>query len=151
MKKGIFLVLLAVTFHANALFLEDLYTQSLVAFDFSKRPALFTFVQPRCAPCKAQLKSLDCVYEKFKDRVFIFAVQATGDAGELARSLKPLKLAFPLFAKQESFVGRYAGSIGTPRTVLIERGGKVSFTVDGPRDCAFWGSKLEEVLRAAGM
>lgn len=150
MKKLFVLVLLVASPSVKALFLENLATQSLTAFDFTKRPALFTFVQPRCAPCKIQLKSLTCVYEKFKDKVHVFAVQATGDAGELMRSLKPLKLSVPLFAAKESFLDQYDGRKGTPRTVVIGRGGKVLQTVDGARDCSFWTAELEEALRASG-
>ncbi len=135
---------------ANALFLENLATQSLVSFDFTKRPALFTFVQPRCAPCKVQLKSLECVFGKFKDQAHIFAVQATGDPGELARSLKPLRLAVPLFASNGTFLDQYDGRKGTPRTVLLGRGGKVLQKVDGARECAFWEKALQEAMDADG-
>ncbi len=123
--------------------LEDLFTQRLVEV-VNTKPALITFVQPGCIPCKKQLTALQCVGKRLgAEKVSLFGVQAVGDRGEMQRALKPLRLSYPILVGTQKFLTAFgAADSATPLTAVVAPGGKVLERILGAFPCEYWVGKV---------
>jgi thiol-disulfide isomerase/thioredoxin len=129
---------------AASVYFEDLNTERLMPWE-QKKPALFVFIQPKCAPCKKQLEEMKCVHSQWHSKVDVFGVRARGEKEDLKRSLRGQSFPFPIVSASNEFLSQYAASsAGTPFSVLVGQRGQVALKIVGPKDCAFWSKAIGE-------
>lgn len=132
----------------SPLYLEELATDRLQEIDLLSRPSLITFIQPSCDPCKKQLEAMKCFFEQAGKEVQVLAVQTAGDSVDLARSIKKLRVPFPVLKGTEKFLSKFnALPQGTPFTVLVGTGETEKMRISGPRPCDFWLQQVERTKR----
>ncbi|MDX2170391.1 MAG: TlpA disulfide reductase family protein [Deltaproteobacteria bacterium] len=89
-----------------------------------------------CPPCRAEMPSMEVLYQRFRDRDFaMLAVAEDSDgATSVAPFVRDMKLSFPILLDSDNHLpGRY-GVTGYPETFIIDRSGNVAKHVIGPED-----------------
>jgi len=91
-----------------------------------------------CPPCRAEMPSMESLYQRFKGRDFaMLAVAEDTDDGPVREFVRELGLTFPILLDTANRLpGRY-GVTGYPETFIIDRSGQVIKHVVGP---AAWNS-----------
>lgn len=136
---------ISLAFAAQKTFLEDLFTNRLVAVEYTK-PTLLTFIQPNCGPCKMQIEALKCVHEKKGKAVEILLVQSSGDPQVLQNALRREHLPFKALKGSPKFLAAFgADTSGTPLTALVDAKGKVLQRILGAQPCDYWQETLKQV------
>jgi peroxiredoxin len=86
-----------------------------------------------CPPCRAEMPSMQALYERLKDRDFaMVAVAEDTDAAAVASFVKELGLTFPVLLDTENHLPARLGVTGFPETFVIDRDGQVIKHVIGP-------------------
>ncbi|MBY0369688.1 thioredoxin fold domain-containing protein [bacterium] len=143
--KLLLALLVSVSWSAEKVFLEDLFSDRLVPVEF-KKPTLLTFIQPHCGPCKRQIEALECVHAKQGEKTEIMLVQASGDLKDLQTSLRKQHLPFTMLKGSPKFLAKYAANLeGTPMTVVFDAKGTIQGRVPGAQSCDFWQGVLTEL------
>ncbi len=89
-----------------------------------------------CPPCRAEMPSMEALYQRFRGRDFaMLAVAEDSDgAKSVAPFVKDLALTFPVLLDADNHLpGRY-GVTGYPETFIIDRAGNVAKHFIGPED-----------------
>jgi peroxiredoxin len=88
-----------------------------------------------CAPCRAEMPSMQRLYDRFKGREFaMLAVSEDTDADDVAAFVKELNLTFPILLDSSNRLPARFGVTGYPETFVIDRDGRVIKHVIGPED-----------------
>lgn len=88
-----------------------------------------------CAPCRAEMPSMQALYERFKGRDFtMIAVSEDTNAEDVAAFAKELKLTFPILLDTSNRLPGRFGVTGYPETFIIDRDGRVIEHFVGPEN-----------------
>ena len=117
--------------------LPDLNGKQVSLADYRGKIVLLNFWASWCLPCRAEMPSMEKLYNKFKNSAFtILAV----NLGETVKQVKAFKesysLNFPILLDADSSVGSIYGAISIPTSYLIDRDGYMIGGALGPRDWA---------------
>ena len=90
-----------------------------------------------CLPCRAEMPSMEKLYNKFKNSDFAILAVNLGEGKEQVKAFKELySLNFPILLDADSSVGSIYGAISIPTSYLIDRDGYMIGGALGPRDWA---------------
>ena len=107
-----------------------------------------------CPPCRAEMPSMQKLYQRFRGRDFELLAVSQDDNGKEAVEpfVKELGLTFPVLVDPDHQVGDRYGVWGYPETFILDRTGHVAERVIGPRE---WDSpasvaQIEQLLGEGG-
>lgn len=88
-----------------------------------------------CAPCRAEMPSMQRLYDRFKGRDFaMLAVSEDTDEDAVAAFVTELNLTFPILLDSGNRLPARFGVTGYPETFVIDRDGRVIKHVIGPEE-----------------
>jgi len=89
-----------------------------------------------CPPCRAEMPSMETLYQRFKGRDFVMlAVSEDSDGAQsVAPFVKELGLSFPVLLDADNHLPSRYGITGYPETFIIDRAGNVVKHVIGPEE-----------------
>src|SRR5690606_8572851 len=124
---------------------RDIHGRSFSLASLQGKVVVLNFWATWCPPCRAEMPSLDGLYQKLKaDTGFVFlAVDADGAAERSAAFMKQHGYAIPL-AVPGGPISEALFSGTLPTTVILDRAGNVAMRETGATD--FGSKKLEEFL-----
>jgi peroxiredoxin len=88
-----------------------------------------------CPPCRAEMPSMQTLYERLKGRDFVMlAIAEDTNAADVAGFVKDLGLTFPVLLDTDNTLPARFGVTGFPETFIIDREGQVIKHVIGPEE-----------------
>jgi peroxiredoxin len=86
-----------------------------------------------CGPCRAEMPSMERVYQAYKDQGFSIAAVSVdeGSADKIAAFGRELALTFDLLHDRSGLIQQTYQMIGVPQSFLLDRAGRVSFVALG--------------------
>ena len=115
--------------------LPDLNGGSLNLNSFEGKVVFLNFFATWCGPCKAEVPSMQKLYEKLKAEGFeILAVDLQENPGAVEAFVKRYGLTFPVVLDRSGQIGAYYGARSIPTSYVIDRSGNVIAGAVGTRD-----------------
>jgi len=104
-----------------------------------------------CGPCDVEAPDLQKLYEKYKDKVDLYAVNETKyDTVRGAKDFVAEKqIQFPVLMDKSGTVGDDYKVFSYPISFIISRDGVVLHRLEGPQKLADWEKMLSEAIAAA--
>ncbi|RKP54312.1 TlpA family protein disulfide reductase [Cohnella endophytica] len=101
-----------------------------------------------CYPCELEAPDLKDIYEKHKDKLDLYAVNATkfDKLREANDFVKEQQLPFPILTDAKGTVGDQYKVFSFPISFIIDRNGVIRHRIEGVIDRKKWEQYLEEVL-----
>jgi peroxiredoxin len=122
---------------AQNFILPDLNGKQVSLEDHRGKVVFLNFWATWCPPCRAEMPSMEKLYNKFKSKDFtILAVNLGDDISQVKAFKETYKLNFPILLDTDSSLGMIYGAISIPTTYLIDRDGYIFGGALGPRDWA---------------
>jgi peroxiredoxin len=89
-----------------------------------------------CPPCRAEMPSMERLYQRFRGRDFeLLAVSQDEDGKRVVEPfVKEMKLSFPVLIDPDHQVGDRYRVWGYPETIVVDRDGHIDEHVVGPRE-----------------
>jgi peroxiredoxin len=115
--------------------LQDLDGREVRLADLRGKIVFLNLWATWCPPCRAEMPSMEALYQRFKGRDFaMLAVAEDTDTAAVAAFVRELGLTFPVLLDPDNRLpGRY-GVTGYPETFVIDRNGQVIKHVIGPEE-----------------
>lgn len=122
--------------------LEDLKGKKISFHHFKGRVVFLNFWATWCRPCQEEMPSMEDLYQKFKEKNFVFLTISAdyGDKNLVKEFIEKHKYSFPTLIDPKNTVLDLYGVKGIPTTFLIDKKGKLIGKAVGPRN---W--KSEEI------
>ncbi|BCB95138.1 thiol:disulfide interchange protein [Dissulfurispira thermophila] len=131
--------------------LNDITGKKVKLSEFRGRVILLNFWATWCGPCKAEMPSLNNLYNEFKDKGFVVLAVSVDTSEKSVKSfIKDNKLSFPvLMDKNKAVSFDDYGVLGLPTTFLIDKNGGIVEKIMGERE---WDSPQikERILKLIG-
>jgi len=104
-----------------------------------------------CGPCDAEAPDLAKLYDKYKDKVDLYAVNETKyDTVRGAKDfVKEKDIQFPVLMDKNGDVGDDYKVYSYPISFIIDRTGVVKYRLEGPQKLADWEKMLDAVIAEA--
>lgn len=103
-----------------------------------------------CAPCRAEMPSMERVYQSLRDRGFRIAAVSVdeGDPERVRAFGRELQLSFDLLHDRSGAIQQVYRMIGVPQSFLLDREGRVAFVALGEEhwDSAENRARIERLL-----
>ena len=137
--------------HAPSVQLPDLTGKTISLADAKGKVVLLNFWSSRCAPCVAELPSLNRLYAELKDAgLQVLAVSIDASDALVFEIVRAKNITFPVLrdAEREVYFDQYAGP-SLPATYLIDKNGVIREIFTGPQewDASAMKSKILKVLQ----
>jgi peroxiredoxin len=88
-----------------------------------------------CPPCRAEMPSMEALYQRFKGRDFaMLAVAEDTNPADVAAFVQELGVTFPVLLDTDNRLPARYGVTGYPETFIIDRDGQVVRHVIGPEE-----------------
>ncbi|MEW6739417.1 MAG: peroxiredoxin family protein [Nitrospirota bacterium] len=131
--------------------LNDINGKKVNLSEFRGKAVLLNFWATWCGPCRAEMPSLNNLYNEYKDKgLVVLAVSVDASEKPVKSFARELKLTFPVLMDKDKAVSfdEYA-VLGLPTTFLIDRNGVVIEKIMGERE---WDSPQmkEKILKLLG-
>jgi len=112
------------------------------------KPLLLNFWASWCGPCEEEAPVLQALYEKYKDRLDVYAVNATKyDTVRGARDfVRDLELTFPVLMDESGKVTDAYKVFAFPVNFLVDRDGVIRERIDRVIPLEAWEQKIKAVL-----
>jgi peroxiredoxin len=131
--------------------LPDINGKKVNLSEFRGKVVLLNFWATWCGPCRAEMPSLNNLYNEFKDKGFVVLAVSVDASEKPVKSFeKELKLSFPvLMDKNKAVSFDEYGVLGLPTTFLIDKNGVMIEKIMGERE---WDSPQmkEKILKLLG-
>lgn len=103
-----------------------------------------------CAPCELEAPDLKDIYEKHKDKLDLYAVNATkyDKLREAKDFVKELELKFPILTDAKGDVGDLYKVFSYPISFIVDRDGVIRQRIEGVISREEWELYLDEVLNS---
>jgi len=100
--------------------------------DFKGRIVILNFWATWCPPCRAEMPSMENLYQRFKDQgLEILAVDIGEDINTVRRFIQNNKYTFPVLLDTNNKVSNVYGIEAIPTTYILDREGKIIARVVG--------------------
>ncbi|RKX94442.1 MAG: TlpA family protein disulfide reductase [Spirochaetes bacterium] len=107
--------------------------------DFKGKVIFLNFWATWCGPCKMEVKDIDNMYKKLKNKDFaVLAVDVQEDSKKIKSFMKEQDLSFPVYIDKDGKISYQYGVRGIPTTYIIGKDWKIVGRAVGPRP---WGSE----------
>jgi cytochrome c biogenesis protein CcmG/thiol:disulfide interchange protein DsbE len=99
------------------------------------KPAVVRFWADWCKYCEAEMKAIETVYQRHKDKgLTVLAVNAGQDRATAAAFVKKIGVTYPILLDEETKVSKRYGVVGLPTTFFIDSSGVVRGKIVGEAD-----------------
>ena len=95
------------------------------------QPVVLDFWATWCAPCRAELPSLEALSRKYAGRVAVYGVNSSDAPAQISLFTKQNGLTFPMLSDAKSAVSFLYGADAIPLLVVVDKQGKVRSVVNG--------------------
>ena len=114
--------------------------------DYRGKPLIINVWASWCAPCRAEMGSLDRLSRRFGGKQFnVIGISIDDDGSAAAAFIKKMNISFVNYLDSKVFLENMLGANKIPLTVLVDANGRVLEKVHGSRE---WDSP--EILEAIG-
>lgn len=111
------------------------------------RPLVIRFWADWCRYCEPEMKAIDAVYRRHKDKgLEVFAVNAGQDKPAVAAFIGKLGVTYPVLLDESSSIAKRYGVVGLPTTYFVDAQGVVRGKYNALNDVEM--AKLRDVLKA---
>ena len=99
---------------------------------YKGKVVILNFWATWCPPCRAEMPSMETLYQRFKDQgLEILAVDLGEKAATVRQFIRSNRYTFPVLLDESGRVGSLYGIEAVPTSYIIDRGGKIIATVAG--------------------
>lgn len=109
--------------------LEDLSGETYQLSSFiGKAPVYINFWALWCVPCRSELKPLNAIYEKFKDKgfeVLSINIDNVKSTSKVSSFIASQKISFKVFLDPESKIFKFFNGENIPFSILVDKEGNV--------------------------
>ncbi len=121
---------------------------TLALEDLRGKVVFLNFWASWCPPCRAEARSLEAAWQKYKDQGVVFVGANIQDNEESARAfLEEFGITYPNGMDRGSRIAIDYGVWGLPETFVINRDGRITYKHVGALGWATITTKLDEALR----
>lgn len=112
------------------------------------KPVIINFWASWCGPCDIEAPDLMKIYDKYKDKVDLYAVNATThDTLRGAKDfVKEKGLTFPILMDSKGKTEEAYKIYAYPVSLIVDRDGVVRYRIEGGQSVADWEKMLKDVL-----
>lgn len=116
--------------------LPDMQGRLTQLADFRGRPIVLNFWATWCAPCRAEMPSMQALYNDYHPKGLTLVAIATDGAGAavVAPFLQAYQVTFPVLLDPQGVVGRQLQLPAIPTTYVLDKHGRIASFVLGARD-----------------
>lgn len=116
--------------------LRDLNGKRVDLKQFQGQVVFLNFWATWCGPCKEEMPSMEVLYQKFKERGFVFLTISVDyeEAGKVKEFISKHRYTFPVLIDSKCQTLDLFGVKGIPTTILIDKKGRMLGRAIGPRD-----------------
>ena len=124
--------------HAPDFTLPDLNGKMVSLADYRSQVVLLNIWATWCAPCVAEMPSMEKLHQELKDEKFvILAVSIDKSGADVVRPfMKKHKLNFPALIDSAGTLNNLYRTTGVPESFIIDKQGRILEEIIGPRDWA---------------
>lgn len=140
-----------VGFNAPDFSLKTMTGETIGISDFSGQPVIINFWASWCPPCRAEMPAFQAVYDEYKDRVSILAINASDlDTLIAAQSLvSQFALTFPILLDSTGSVQQQYEITSLPTTFFVGSDGKIfQIEIGGPLTEAGLRTRIDKMFEA---
>jgi peroxiredoxin len=118
--------------------LPDLAGKITSLADYKGHVVLLNIWATWCAPCVAEMPSMEKLHQELKDEKFVILAVSIDESGaEVVRPfMKKHKLSFPALIDSSGTLRNLYQTTGVPESFIIDKQGRIVEEVIGPRDWA---------------
>ena len=99
---------------------------------YKRKVVILNFWATWCQPCRAEMPSMETLYQRFKNRgLEILAVDLGEDTATIRQFVRSNRYTFPVLMDENGKVSSLYGIEVIPTTYIIDRGGKIIATIIG--------------------
>jgi peroxiredoxin len=118
--------------------LPDLEGKKVSLTDFKGKVVLLNIWATWCAPCVAEMPSMEKLYQELKGEDFLLLAISVDESG--AEAVKPFvekhRLGFPVLLDTNGEIKNLYQATGIPESFIIDKNGIIVEKIIGPRDWA---------------
>jgi peroxiredoxin len=115
--------------------------------DFQGKVVAIRFWADWCSFCKTEMRDLEPVYRKYRDRgLAILAVNVRQDRATAQRFINRLDISYDVLLDTEGAVARAYGVSGLPTTFIVDREGRLYTKILGESSPELFEHILQEML-----
>ncbi len=113
-----------------------------------KKPILIIFFYPDCPPCEKESETVNKLYARYKEKVYIIGVSLSRDRYDIRDFIKKLKIKYPVWrVHSKSQLKSVGGILATPTVVILNKNGKIVAKYIGNRKYSFLKKRLDSLLK----
>ncbi|OME78732.1 thiol:disulfide interchange protein [Paenibacillus sp. FSL A5-0031] len=138
-----------VGYHAPRFSLSSLYGQTYSLESLEGKPVLINFWASWCEPCKTEAPELVKLYETYKDKIEIYAINVTAsDTFEGAKSFaEEYGFSFPVLMDEQAETAKKFAIQPIPTTFFVNREGVIVDIVVGPLNKELLENKMKLLFK----
>lgn len=112
------------------------------------RPVVIRFWADWCKYCEPEMKAIDAVYRRHKDKgLEVFAINAGQDKATVDAFIRKLGVSYPVLLDEQAAIAKRYGVVGLPTTYFVDAKGVVRGKVIGEADEAVFERHALELLK----
>jgi len=127
--------------------LKSLDGRSLKLSDFRGHAVLLNFWATYCAPCRVEMPWLVDLYKQYHDQgleIIGVSMDDDGEQQQIADFVRETKVNYPILLGNHTVGDAYGGTQLLPKTLFIDRDGKISSSIIGMKSK----SELESAVKS---
>ncbi|MBD3286845.1 redoxin domain-containing protein [candidate division WOR-3 bacterium] len=113
--------------------LKDMSGKSHTVSAYKGKVVLLDFWATWCGPCKKEIPHLEAIYNKYKSQGFAALGIGLDKESNLERYLSKTPIAYTVLVDEKGVSGGLYGISGIPRTILIDKKGRIAYDHTGYR------------------
>jgi cytochrome c biogenesis protein CcmG/thiol:disulfide interchange protein DsbE len=99
------------------------------------KPVVIRFWADWCKYCEAEMKAIETVYQRHKDKgLSVLAVNAGQDKATAEAFVKKIGVTYPILLDEQTVVSKRYGVVGLPTTFFVDGAGVVRGKIIGEAD-----------------
>lgn len=115
----------------------------------SGKPVVIRFWADWCKYCEAEMKAIEAVYQRHRDKgLVVLAVNAGQDKATAEAFARKIGVTYPMLLDEPSAIAKRYGVVGLPTTFFVDGAGIVRGKVIGEADEATFEREALKVLQA---
>ncbi len=116
--------------------LENVKGERVELKNFKGKVVFINFWATWCGPCKEEMPSMEALYQKFKERGFVFLAISVDyeEKKKVKEYIDKHHYTFPVLIDSKCLTLDLYGVKGIPTTILIDKKGRMVGSAVGPRD-----------------
>ena len=127
---------------------SDLGGRNVDLKQYRGKVVLLNFWATWCAPCQIELPRFAAWQKKYASDGFqVLAVSMDDTEAPVRRTVRRLRLNFPVIMGDPKLGESYGGVLGLPRTFVLDRNGRIAAEFKGDTDLAVMEAQIKRIAR----